>query len=818
MRINLGALSMDKLTLRKLYTTGFCQLYWKLLKNEPLSKDELGTILAIGLFFIGLENKNFNNLGYRLFLMYSKTTQDYKPLYELSLNKGLIPIAQFIDENLNYTDKYGNIQTYINCIHNEDFKQNGFYKTIGQFKLYQSAIELNSNSQIIVAPTSYGKTELILSFLEKNITKKICIISPTKSLLAQTKKRIINALGYKKIITYPEMYHNEDREIIAILTQERLLRLLQNVPTLKFDLLIIDEAHNLLENTVRSIILSSVIIICNNRNPQLICKYLTPFLKSKDSLLLKHMPKNLEWYSVTENVKSEIYYFYDLEHNHKKVLDQYSGTTQKLIHIETDKLISEADIVINNCANKNIIYLNNPKQLELFADELNHRTYDVENDKLKKAANDLREYVHKDYKLANYIEKGIIYHHGSIPEPIRYFIEDLYINIPEIKMLITNSTLLEGVNIPATKMFILDPSRGRKYLSPSSFRNLVGRVCRFGEIFNHETGNLNYLLPEIHIIKGKYCRKNFNVNKFIRDHKLLIDDYDNVEDELNNPLLINTNANYDTKEKADELLENLSATDTITDNYKNKPKTQIGKLCFENSVNIFNILEVETSIASALQSVTQAHDLNTTFLIIDYLFFSRMNDTNNDNLKRLKEPEAQAFYKMLINWRIKGLTMQEMANKVVKYWNDLNEDQAHSVFVGKWGDSRRRGHAKYWTDITQKSEIDKVNLAIVRLKEEYDFIDTEIIKYVEILNALDLIKENLYLKIKYGTDDQKKIALLNCGISSMLSNLLHEKYNDSFDPNIKQSTITFSKELIPKMIANKENGILITEVKMNSVE
>lgn len=37
---------------------------------------------------------------------------------------------------------------------------------------------------------------------------------------------------------------------------------------------------------------------------------------------------------------------------------------------------------------------------------------------------------------------------------------------------------------------------------------------------------------------------------------------------------------------------------------------------------------------------------------------------------------------------------------------------------------------KYWTDITEKDEYEKVNLAIVRLKEEYDFIDNELVKYI----------------------------------------------------------------------------------------
>ena len=109
---------MEKLTLKKLYNTEFHILYEKLQKNEELSKLELEKVLSIGIFLTGLEDKNLQKLGYRLFLMYSKKTNDYKPLYELSLNKGLIPVSKFIENNLKYSEKYWNLYTEINSIVN----------------------------------------------------------------------------------------------------------------------------------------------------------------------------------------------------------------------------------------------------------------------------------------------------------------------------------------------------------------------------------------------------------------------------------------------------------------------------------------------------------------------------------------------------------------------------------------------------------------------------------------------------------------------------------------------------------------------------
>lgn len=810
----------DKLTLRKLYNTKFPELYNKLLSNKDLSNLELEKILTIALFLVRLKDKYLNELGYRLFLLYSIRTNDYKPLYELSVNKGLTPISKFIEKELNYLEKYWNIYVEMNSIILEQFKFNTTYQTIGQSELFNKAINYKEKSMIIVAPTSYGKTELILSFIDNNEFKKICIISPTKSLLSQTKKRIINKIGYKKIITYPEMYNNED-EIISVLTQERLLRLLQNNPELKFDLLIIDEAHNILDEfsnkNMRSVILASVIAICKKRNANIICKYLTPFLKSKDSLNIDCIQDNNEWFSVFEKVKSEVFYFYDLKNKTKNIIDQYSSYDKMLVNTEKINSEDDADIVINNKDRKNIIYLNAPKKLEDFASKLNLKLKKIDNLNLIKAAKDLREYVHEKYKLADYIEKGIIYHHGSIPETIRHFIEHLYVNEADVEMLIANSTLLEGVNIPATRMFILDPYRGLKHLSPSSFKNLIGRICRFSEIFNTLNGDLKYLLPEIHIIKGNYCKENFDITKFAKE-RISVKADEKIIDDVKNPLL-SLSVDKENKKKAENILENISHYDTITGNKSIKAKTKIGQLCFQNNINIFDILKNEHEIEKKLNITDKAENINEVFEIINNLFFTQINDDwgINNNIKRLRNIEARNFYEMLINWRIKGLTLKIMIDKMIKYWKTYVVKFKQLVYAGKWGDrTLSDSNLFHWTDISEKNEYEKVNLAIVRLNEEFDFIDNEIIKYVETLHSLNLIDDSLYLKIKYGTDDKVKISLLNCGISIQLSKLLHEKYSDLFNIDTNNNVLIFSEKLVSEMKKNNENGILISEVIMNS--
>ncbi|WP_027120839.1 DEAD/DEAH box helicase [Mycoplasmopsis lipofaciens] len=818
---------MFKLTLEDIYTKEFTFIFNKALKHEKLTLQEWNFLLSVAILCIRDNNwdQNVKKLGYRILLIYGVANNDYIPLYEYTENEGYYPISEFIGQKLNYFEKYGNLYTAINNFMNEKYIWNDSYKTEGQYNLYKYAEKSIFDSQIIVAPTSYGKTELILDFIDNENFSKICIITPTKSLLAQTKKRIIDRFENKKIIVHSEMYNKNDEKFIVILTQERLLKLLQKNLDLKFDLLIIDEAHNLFSKfknkkikDTRSIILFSVITICNKRNENLICKYLSPFINSSDSLNSDYNKQITNFYNVNENIKSEMFYFHDLKNKTKYFLDQFSTLKlkDKLIKIDDNYNFNDFDVILDNKDLKNLIYLNKGKDIEDFAKEFASKISLIKNNnKIDKAIQDLKSFVHEDYDLINCLKKGIIYHHGSVPDAIRLYIEKLYTDVPEINFLVANSTLLEGVNLSLTKMFILDIRKGNEYLKGASLKNLIGRICRFSDIFHDTMGDLKYLLPEIHFVHGKYFPTQFNIDNFIKNSKILVTA--NIEDTIENPLLSNfklsNSKEIDRKNEAELILKNISSSDNIGKNYVKKPVTEIGKLCFENNINIFNIIETEEKIDNILKSLSTVNTVEDAFEIMDKLFFSNMDENNEHKIKRLKKENVKNFYVMLIKWKINSYSFKDMITSFLSYWDKKIERNESFVFVNKWGETDSG-----YIDIANKTRKEKINLIIIRIKEEYEFIEFEILKYIEVLNSLNLIDESLYLKIKYGTDDKNDIALLKCGISGTLSKLLKAKYSNFFKLNVENNTILFKKDLISEMEKNNENGILISEVKLNIKE
>lgn len=104
---------------------------------------------------------------------------------------------------------------------------------------------------------------------------------------------------------------------------------------------------------------------------------------------------------------------------------------------------------------------------------------------------------------------------------------------------------------------------------------------------------------------------------------------------------------------------------------------------------------------------------------------------------------------------------------ILKYWQTLyRDDITVKIYVGKWGDIKsQNSNIPRYTRILGKTKAQIVNLAIVRIKEEQDFIDNNLIKFVEVLYDLDLIEPNFYSQIKYGTNDENTICLIKNGLS-----------------------------------------------------
>lgn len=806
------------LTLAKIKNTDFELLYDKFIVGEKLTLKEYETLLAIGICFTNADDIRVQRLGYRIIVDYCNQTVNYIPLYEISVNKGLYPISKFIERYYINAEKR-NFFTEWNDAFTEQYADGEIYRSEQQDSLVEFFTNRVTDTVSVIAPTSYGKSDLIISAIKEYAGKKICILTSTKSLLMQTKKRIQNVSKglFPKIIVHPEMYNSTDSSCLAVLTQERLLRLLKKDPKLAFDCIIADEAHEILGNDTRSHTLANVIIVAQKRNPNVAFKFLTPFLDDSDNLKTRYTTYDVEGFKVNEYIKSEKYYLYDLR-NHTG-LQFYDQFLNKYIPISnSDNLGFEEEVVKKYSANKNIIYLNKPTDIEKFALALANILPEVESDLVITACENISKYLQPQYNLLTCLRKGIIYHHGSVPDAIRIYIEDLYKKDSSIKYVISSSTLLAGVNLPAERMFILDNRRGPSNLTYDSFKNLVGRTCRFNDIFDTIDGNLQLLEPQIFLVFGKFFSQRANCKSFLSNVAKVESKY---HDNVKNVLLSKTKINSENEEdlcKASEFIENYE--NGVIKDYQNRYiKTTIGRACIMNGVSEIDVFlneeAMQDQVEICIEDKLKISDSNELMNYIQMLFLKYLPDNGSKILKRLEYEETRKFYAMMLNWRIRNKSYSEMINLFVGHWRQCyQQDKNALIYVGKWGDIKRLGDvAPYYVKYAEKSRTELVNLAIVRIKEEQDFIDNTLIKYVEVLKDLDLIEDKFYMQIKFGTDDENIICLLKNGLSISASVLLLKKYREYLQINVPTSTVTYDESLISEMEFANENKILIYEVQ-----
>ena len=806
------------LTLAKIRNTDFASLYDRFIIGEKLSQKQYEILLAIAICFTNADDTNVQQLGYRIVVEYCNQTNDYIPLYEIAVNKGLYPVSKFIEQHY-IDDSKRNFFTEWNDAFTEQYVFGEVCRSEQQNSLVHFFESKKDDTVSVIAPTSYGKSELIISAVKEYAGKKICVLTSTKALLIQTKKRVqqISKGIFPKIVVHPEMYNPNDSSCLAVLTQERLLRIFKKDPQLSFDCIIVDEAHEMLEDDSRSRTLANVIIVAQKRNPEVAFKFLTPFLADSTNLKARYTTYDIEGFKVSEYIKTEKYFLYDLRnHTGLKLYDQFLN---KYLPISDNRNLGfEEDVVKAYSAGKNIIYLNKPTDIERFALALADVLPEVDSELIQTACDNISEYLQPQYNLLTCLRKGIIYHHGSVPDAIRIYIEDLYKKDDAVRYVITSSTLLSGVNLPAERMFILDNKRGRSNLSHDSFKNLVGRVCRFSEIFNDETGNLYRLEPQIYLVFGKYFAQNANCESFLRNVAKVEQNY---KDAVDNVLLSEAKITADNEEKlrqASEFIENYE-NGVVEDYQERYTSTVAGKACIMNGITEFDVFAHEVTIQQQVDAYQgeslKISDSNTLLETINELFIQHLPDNGTESLKRLSNKEARNFYSMMFEWRVKNKSYAEMISLFVGYWYQLyKKDMNVMVYVGKWGDVKRPGsNVARYTKFVGKNRTQVVNLAIVRIKEEQDFIDNTLTKYVEVLHDLDLIEDGFYAQIKYGTDDERTICLIKNGLSLSSAMLLIKKYGDHLQIDVPTSTVVYGENLVAEMMKAEENQIQIYEVQ-----
>lgn len=744
----------------------------KLTIDEELTFEEKVYILNCAISFMRYfkSDKRYTSyieIAYYIILKYSIKYNDYKALYDFSVNFGFYPIAKSIIKN-NLIDNFS-INDCILDIDMDNYNNNDYIETYEQKNIKGRLLDNQSKEISYIAPTSFGKSSIIVEHLIRNklINKKVGIVVPTKSLLMQTYRMVRDIKINRKIIIHDEMYEGEE-EFIAIVTQERALRLLEK-HCVRFDMLYIDEAHNLFNKDSRNILLARLIRKNKFMNPNQRVMYLSPLIADSNNLKFDSK-QEIEEQRINYNLKEcEIY-----EYTLTGTIRRFNRFINKFYNIGELKNIY--DYITNYSENKNFIYLRSPRKIEIFSRELYKNLPDVNiTSKISELIDELKKFVHDDFYIINLLKKGILYIHGKMPDLIKEYLEYQYKNIDEIKYIVANSVILEGMNLPIDTLFIMNVySLDQKLLT-----NLVGRVNRLNQIFNTEKNGLNKLLPKIHFVNSEeYNRKNSKMENKI---KLLRSRC--FSDLIENPVLEKydiekLNLSKDEKEKKKvEAIRIVKSEEFICSEYIDE-KDRLKKYLIENSIaGMYNDIDklveyVYKNIEKVRIEKIKWNKLNIVDKIYELFIYNIEEYITDFEFSRLKNIEARKYYNGFIYYSSKR-TLKENINSLVIYFDEKSK-RGEDLYIGesygeksKVTDSYRKGKDVY-VDLSQKNYKEKVNLAIVKLKIEEDFIGYKLNKFIEMMKDYELISEEEYNNYIYGTNDKQKISLIKLGLSKNL--------------------------------------------------
>lgn len=777
-----------------------------LFTNSELSELEKSYLLSVAILLLkqyqtDRRYKGYINFAYSIILKYSLKTLDFKPLYDISINLGFYPIVNDILKygllvSASFEDSiiYGALTKYKN--------ESNFIETLEQKNRNNSFLLDTSFEKCYLAPTSFGKSALIVTTIKKLVNQsfKIVVVVPTKSLLMQTYKLIRSSNLGRKIIMHDEMYDDET-DFIAVFTQERALRLISR-KNLSYDYLFIDEAHNILNYDSRSILLSRLISKNKKTNPNQKVIYLSPLIEnienvkvSKEQLISNH--------TIEHNIKEPDLYEYCLD----GLVRLYNRFIDTFYTIETNS--NPFRYTIEQSKSKNFVYNYRPIRIEEFTKEFCQYLQPLElSPSILELYRTLKKEVHDEFYAIDYLKYGIVYIHGKLPDLIKEYIEDKYRKLPELKYIVANSVILEGMNLPIDNLFIYN-TRG---LGGKELVNLIGRVNRLNQIFN-DSNNLHKLNPSIHFVNTDfYNKKGSKMENKIRELRS-----STFKDDVNNPVL----SKYDIEnqarkndsgfvEKVKHIQDNEEFISSIHEGEKGKLKTYL----IESGIvdHYSDDREMIRSIFLKIRRIKLNHilgeDINwaefSMLEKINFLFVNGISSIDDYEIKRLENNEARNYYENFILVGRKKSLKENITSQLEFFKKKANSNDPKMFFGGAYGeeDYNPNGHNKVFVNLRGKTDKKLVNLAVVKLKMEEDFISFKLNKLIVMLydySLIDIDDYNLYI---YGTTDENKIAMTKYGLNISLISRLSE------DGQLKN----LSFDLYNNLVANEEFMQFISKV------
>lgn len=359
------------------------------------------------------------------------------------------------------------------------------------------------NRFFLSASTSFGKTFLVYEIIRKMKYNNILLVFPSIALLSENLEKIMSDEKYRwiqesyKIHTMSMIEEIGDKNI-CIFTPERYLSFLDVSERIPFDFVFVDEVYKMdneyiVDEETRE----------NERDVayRLALHYVLqsdldvflagPYIEFSQGTT-NHYNPSFDRFLQANSIYLLNYNKYEIVNKEYKKLPQNNKIERFKTQIRG--FIEQSENVIVYCSRRS----DTERYAKYLVDETSFSNVDTSQ------FTDFLEHLSKMFKnshnwiVVKALKKGIGIHHGLIPKYIQKEIIELF-NKGHIRILLSTTTITEGVNTTAKNVLVLSSKKGDKTLKKFDALNIEGRAGRF---LQHYKGIVYSLDKEFEKIKN----------------------------------------------------------------------------------------------------------------------------------------------------------------------------------------------------------------------------------------------------------------------------------------------------------------------------
>lgn len=394
------------------------------------------------------------------------------------------------------------MEAVYNMIHSSIKDVTGHSFTPVQAKTYQGI--RNNKFYTFSAPTSTGKSYLFRKIVQEE-QRDVVIILPSRALIAEyiyTLRKHAN----KEILILQfieDINKEKTKKRIYVVTPERGEALFEIISQLDVGLLLFDEAQ-LIEDNLRGLRFDAFVQKCIQYVADAKIVFAHPFVHNPEAQLTRHkIIKNCHADTFSQLTVGKIHLLH--KNGNFEAFSPYKKSPSTLLmnDVVGESLNNGGAVMIY--VSKTKLYSNELK--EQFSQYINQCDIITDNQ-----AQNIIEQVHKyigdsgkgekKSRIIEWMKRGIVVHHGSLPLKMRLLIEK-FVNAGFAKLCFATSTLIQGINMPFDVVWI-DNFRffGNEEKKILDLKNLIGRAGRttqkidnfdFGYVIINNTNKAKYI-------------------------------------------------------------------------------------------------------------------------------------------------------------------------------------------------------------------------------------------------------------------------------------------------------------------------------------